>query len=362
MSKAKEQTKELALASYKPASELSAVLDGYKVQITNTALMLPDEMTPDGCVEVVKGISKFKDDFDGTYRFVIGDAVVFAQDKFGTSVYPQVMSECKLDIQDVRNCVYVARNVPPAIRLEGLSWSHHREVAGIQDPKVKLKLLQTARDNKWSREQLRATVQSIKTTLAKSSEPSNVKSSPSEPPPAKVSVTSVNAVINFIAQCDSQEQLNYLIKMILPKITNMQELGTISEMIDDIMLKMAEAVGMVGVASANPETVEEADPDEAKNDSDKSSVKEVPLEDNPLLAGIVQVADDDEDKDEIDNEVTEDDFDFNQLPDDDDDDEEDEDDEDDKDIDDEDDDWDEDEDDEDEDDKTDSDENYIAKP
>lgn len=358
MSKAKEQTKELALASYKPASELSAVLDGYKVQITNTALMLPDEMTPDGCVEVVKGISKFKDDFDGTYRFVIGDAVVFAQDKFGTSVYPQVMSECKLDIQDVRNCVYVARNVPPAIRLEGLSWSHHREVAGIQDPKVKLKLLQTARDNKWSREQLRATVQSIKTTLAKTSEPSSVKSTPSDPPPAKVSVTSLNAVINFLAQCDSQDQLTYLIKMILPKITSIQELSTVSEMIDDLVMKMAEAVGMVGVQSANvEESTEVTDPDEAKNNADKASAVTL----TEVTPGDDDDDDDDDDKPE---EEDDDDFDFNQLPDeedeaDDDEDEED----DDEDL--EDDElWtnDPDEDDEDEDDKTDSDENYIAKP
>lgn len=93
--------------------------------------------------------------------FVVGDWLIAAEqmpDLFGETGGPKkelsrtVMEEAVritgIDYSTLHNYAYVARQVPPGIRTEWLSWEHHRRVAKLKSDSEKDKWLLLAADAK----------------------------------------------------------------------------------------------------------------------------------------------------------------------------------------------------------------------
>jgi hypothetical protein len=62
----------------------------------------------------------------------IGDWINHGERAYGER-YTQAVEETGLDTQTLMNCAWVAASVAPSLRVERLSWSHHREVAALDD-------------------------------------------------------------------------------------------------------------------------------------------------------------------------------------------------------------------------------------
>lgn len=60
----------------------------------------------------------------------IGDAIVYGEDTFGED-YAQYVEDAGYKPNTLVNLAWVARSVAPERRVEGLSWSHHEAVAGL---------------------------------------------------------------------------------------------------------------------------------------------------------------------------------------------------------------------------------------
>jgi hypothetical protein len=86
-------------------------------------------------------------------NFFIGDAIIYGQDNFGET-YSQVVDELGLDMQTVYNYVWVARSIPIERRVIGLSWEHHKIVAGQVDD-LQDYWLARALEEGWSTRDLR---------------------------------------------------------------------------------------------------------------------------------------------------------------------------------------------------------------
>ena len=68
--------------------------------------------------------------FHEAVRFAIGDAIIQGEHLFGELSY-QAVEEMNLSEDARQEYVRVAQRVPPSRRRKGLSWSHHRAVAGL---------------------------------------------------------------------------------------------------------------------------------------------------------------------------------------------------------------------------------------
>jgi len=257
-----QENKEKGLTVFQPAQGLVSQLTSLNVTIDTVGVNLPDTLTLKDCSGVMESIANFQETFAGTYRWAVGDIVLYAQNKFGDTKYSQVLAHTKMDAGDARNCVWVSRAIPPAYRVEGLSWTHHRVVAtdDIPDVSHKRALLLEARDNNMSVSQFRIYVESkiskkAKPKSAPASEP--VASVSSTPPPPSYSVTSFQAVCKWAENAGSQPEIQYLIDTLTKKVTDIQYLAGLTMMADAQIEALGKLIGMEGIPSANAEDIED---------------------------------------------------------------------------------------------------------
>jgi hypothetical protein len=81
--------------------------------------------------------------------WVIGDWLRFGEDRWHDR-YTQARALSGRSYGGLRNCLWVARKIPPAMRRESLSWSHHRLVARFADEAVRGDWLDRAEAAGWS--------------------------------------------------------------------------------------------------------------------------------------------------------------------------------------------------------------------
>lgn len=78
----------------------------------------------------------------------IGDWLNFGERAYGEK-YAQAMEMTGLDYATLADYAYVANNVEPSVRTEGLSWSHHKAVAKLEPGLQELRLEEAATEE-WS--------------------------------------------------------------------------------------------------------------------------------------------------------------------------------------------------------------------
>ena len=93
-------------------------------------------------VEAVSNITKLTN----ACSFALGDLIAYGEDHpdWG-EMYTQALDETDLSYSTLAHRVRVSRAYPPEDRVEGLSWSHHREALAIKDQTERLDALASAK-------------------------------------------------------------------------------------------------------------------------------------------------------------------------------------------------------------------------
>lgn len=112
--------------------------------ITANSYDLPRTMDYPAWAEVLRKVVQIRD----ASNWWTGAMLNHGGDAFGEQ-YAQAASETGLSEDTLSILQYVESRVPPANRVQGLSWSHHREVAKLP-PEEQLTWLTRARDGDWS--------------------------------------------------------------------------------------------------------------------------------------------------------------------------------------------------------------------
>jgi len=77
-------------------------------------------------------------------RFWLGDALNHGEKIYGDE-YFQVFDHIEAEVGRLRDYAYVARQIPPSMREEGVYWTHYRELASVKDTELQLDLLAKAK-------------------------------------------------------------------------------------------------------------------------------------------------------------------------------------------------------------------------
>jgi hypothetical protein len=90
-------------------------------------------------------------------EWALGDALQFAERRYGDT-YAQWVEETGLSENTLATYRWVADRIEPLRRRKDVGWSHHREVAGIDDPTIQDRLLDEAADKGMTRWEVRQRV------------------------------------------------------------------------------------------------------------------------------------------------------------------------------------------------------------
>lgn len=118
----------------------------FGVQISSTGLILPNALNKDEWLAVglkLVGLHKGA-------QFAVGDWWVYGHHAHGERAKAAVKDKkFPYSFESLMNLGSVSRKVPPSLRNELLTWSHHKEVAPLNEESQKKWLKKAARDN-WS--------------------------------------------------------------------------------------------------------------------------------------------------------------------------------------------------------------------
>jgi hypothetical protein len=96
------------------------------VSLTSVGLTVIGDLSFEDWMEMIQTLVRV----DTACQFAIGDALIWGESRYGEK-YSQAMEWTGLSYQALANMVWVAKKVPLANRVEGLSWTHHRVVASL---------------------------------------------------------------------------------------------------------------------------------------------------------------------------------------------------------------------------------------
>ena len=124
--------------------------------ITTGGLEIVGDMTFDECHHMIDTLATT----DTVLKFALGDAIIYARQKFGES-YAPLLDELRLSRGYIYNITWVASRVPKDNRGYALSFSHFYEVSSVKDPEEQREWLELCLKKRWSREDLRIAMKGI---------------------------------------------------------------------------------------------------------------------------------------------------------------------------------------------------------
>jgi hypothetical protein len=105
-------------------------------QYSNLSLELPTDLPIDDWLELCERLNQSITN----YQFWLGDAINHGEAIYGDEYY-QLFDHIEAEEGTLRNYAYVARQILPSMRREGIDWTHYREIAPIKDTYLQLELL-----------------------------------------------------------------------------------------------------------------------------------------------------------------------------------------------------------------------------
>jgi hypothetical protein len=99
-------------------------------------------------------------DVEGAIQWLIGDWLNYGELHYGEK-YKEAIEKTGYEYSTLRDQKWLAGRFPVSRRHDNVSWSHHREVAGVRPDDKADELLDHAAENKWTQKELRKAVQDI---------------------------------------------------------------------------------------------------------------------------------------------------------------------------------------------------------
>lgn len=116
--------------------------------LTATGFSLPPEVS----FEQYEAIGNLFGSAHEALKFAIGDWILQGEQIWGEEVY-QAVEALGISVASRLQYIRVATRIPIERRVEGLTWSHHRAVAALEDEEQEL-WLNRAKDSGWSKSDL----------------------------------------------------------------------------------------------------------------------------------------------------------------------------------------------------------------
>jgi hypothetical protein len=126
-----------------------------RITATPTGLVFGDE-APDMAEidDILVKASKMRD----SSTWIIGDAINWVKANTGSFDYVRASRLTRLEISTLLRIALVAKNVPLAVRMERLSFDHHRAVSSLKNPDDQSMWLETAAKKQMSGDVLRKSI------------------------------------------------------------------------------------------------------------------------------------------------------------------------------------------------------------
>ena len=128
------------------------------LRLARNSLELPRGLSYEDWQGVVLQLAKWYESIE----WWVGDALAYGENEYGECYWQIEHALQEAGFTRTRGTLWnyasVSRRVPPSLRNEELSWSHHLEVAKIKDPDRQRDLLRRAAENGWKVRRLRAEV------------------------------------------------------------------------------------------------------------------------------------------------------------------------------------------------------------
>ena len=124
---------------------------GLPGSLEENAYILPIDLTFDEWQRAGKLLLQI----DTSLHWWLADLLIYGENKWPDR-YAQLVDVTGLKADTLYNVVWVGRKFPPGERIAGLSFSHHKEVAGIKNTLERRKWLEEAKRESMSSRELRA--------------------------------------------------------------------------------------------------------------------------------------------------------------------------------------------------------------
>lgn len=152
-------TRAVARSNKRPQEIATTLPRGCRV--TAVSLDLPQTLSLTQWQEVGETLGRM----ERAVQWWIGDWVRFGAHRYGER-HAHHIEATGLTYQGINGCQWVASTFELVRRRTNLSWSHHQEVAALEDPSEQDRLLDQAETKGWTRSQLRASVRALRRGLA----------------------------------------------------------------------------------------------------------------------------------------------------------------------------------------------------
>jgi hypothetical protein len=123
-------------------------------KLTSVALFLPDDLPHEQWLAAIETLNSIEQ----SRAWWWGDALNFGERQYDGKMYEQAIADTGLSYNHLAHAKLVARRFEFWRRRQNLTWSHHREVAGITDDAEQDRLLDEAERSNWSKKALRTVV------------------------------------------------------------------------------------------------------------------------------------------------------------------------------------------------------------
>ncbi len=121
-------------------------------------LQLPSGLT----FEAWESVGRTLQTMVGAALWWIGDWYLYGEDRFGESAAQAIGDDTGYSARTVQQAAWVSSRFPTSSRLESVPWSTHMALASVEDESERVRLLERAATDRWTREQAREQVRGLK--------------------------------------------------------------------------------------------------------------------------------------------------------------------------------------------------------
>jgi hypothetical protein len=140
----------------------SASKPGTVLGIPGTWTSLGVELSPDTTFAEWEEIGQLLQTRAKAILWLIGDWYLFGEDHFGEDAAQAIGDDTGYSARTVQQAAWVSSRFPISSRLESVPWSTHMALASVEDESKRVRLLELAANERWTREQAREQVRGLK--------------------------------------------------------------------------------------------------------------------------------------------------------------------------------------------------------
>ena len=135
-----------------PLNQSSSIALSTGIKLTDTGANIDADVSREVWAEALRQCQSLAN----ASVWALGDLLVYAHDhpEWGET-YSQFLELTGKSYSTLTKATYLSKQYLPEERVSGVSWSHHMAAASVEDPHERRDLLHRARDEGWTREQIR---------------------------------------------------------------------------------------------------------------------------------------------------------------------------------------------------------------